>query len=76
MMQNSAINFSVSVDDDITKLNPLIEELSSKYSVRFNTGLDLLTVRHYDKPTRKKLTANKEILMEQRTRHTYRVVLK
>ncbi len=76
MMQNSAINFSVSVDDDITKLNPLIDSLSAKYSIRFNTDLDLITIRHYDKPTRKQLTENKEILMEQRTRHTYRVVVK
>ena len=76
MMQNSAINFSVSVDDDLLRLNALVEELSGKYTIRFNTGLDLLTIRHYDKPTRKKLTANKSILMEQRTRNTYRVVLK
>ena len=76
MMQNSAINFSVAVDDVAQKIEPLIEALSKNYLVRFNSDLELLTIRHYNQEIIDELTAGKQVLMEQRTRQTYRVVLK
>lgn len=76
MMQNSAINFSVAVDDVPERLNPLIEALHRNYAVRFNSGLELLTIRHYNETIIKQLTSGRQKLMEQRTRHTYRVVMK
>lgn len=76
MMQNSAISLSVSVDDDQRKIKPLIGALSVKYQVRYNHGLDLYTIRHYHPDTLQALTAGREILLEQRSRHTLQVVVK
>jgi len=36
----------------------------------------LITIRHYDESTIQKVTKNKEILVQQRTRQTARLVVK
>lgn len=76
MMQNSAINFSVSVDENSFQLNELIEELSKRYQILYNQGLELLTIRHFNDEIFKKLTSNRKILLEQKTRSTLRVLMK
>jgi aspartate kinase len=53
-----------------------VEELAAEYEVRFNEGCDLLTVRHYDEDTLQRLTAGREVMVEQRSRTTARFVLK
>jgi aspartate kinase len=76
LMQNSAINFSICIDRDQAVLEKLKSLLSNTYEVRYNEDLELLTIRHYNKNTVSQLTANKEILMEQKTRQTMRLVLR
>ncbi len=75
MMQNSAINFTICADESAQKFEALRALIQPHYEVRYNSGLELLTIRHYDEATIGKLTAGKQKFMEQRTRHTYRVVL-
>ena len=74
-MQNSALAFSVVVDDT-PRSRQLIEELRKVYEVRYNEGCELVTVRHYDEPTLARLSAGREVLLEQRSRTTARFVLK
>jgi aspartate kinase len=75
LMQNSAISFSVCTDEDPSKTKPLIAELQEQFKVLYNSGLELLTIRNYDQQTITKLTENKTILMEQRSRNTVQMVL-
>jgi len=75
MMQNSAVAFTTCVDND-QRLKPLVMELRRNYEVRWNEGLQLLTVRHPDDATLAKLTTGREILLEQRSRTTARFVMK
>jgi aspartate kinase len=75
LMQNSALAFSVVVDDT-PRSRQLIEELRKAYEVRYNEGCELVTVRHYDEPTLARLSAGREVLLEQRSRTTARFVLK
>ena len=75
VMQNSAINFSVCTDEDPSKTGPLISELQQQFKVLYNSGLELLTIRNYDQQTVSKLTENKTILLDQRTRNTVQMVL-
>ena len=75
LMQNSALAFSVAVDDT-PRSRELIGELRKDYEVRFNEGCELLTVRHFDEATLARLTQGKEVLIEQRSRVTARYVLK
>lgn len=75
LMQNSALAFSVVVDD-VPRSHQLIEALRKGYEVRYNAGCELVTVRHYDEATLAALTAGREVLLEQRSRTTARFVLK
>lgn len=75
LMQNSAISFSVCIDEEGSKTESLIQELQKEFKVLYNSGLELLTIRNYDQPTIDKLLENKTVLMEQRSRNTLQMVL-
>jgi len=75
MMQNSAISFSVCVDN--SKIIPdLIDKLTENYAVSYNSDLELLTIRHYSEETIEELIGSKKIYLEQKSRNTARFVLK
>ena len=76
IMQNSAVSFTVCLDIDVLRLNKLVDLLGDDYVVKYNNGLELVTIRHYDQATIDRVTAEKEILMEQKTRQTARIVMK
>jgi aspartate kinase len=76
LMQNSALSFSILFDRSKTDPYRLIEKFKDQYEVKFNEGLELVTIRHYDAATIERVTTNKELLLEQRTRHTIRIVMK
>lgn len=76
MMQNSAISFSVCTDSDPQKTGPLIAELQQQFKVLYNSDVELLTIRNYDQNTIAKLTENKTIFLEQRSRNTMQIVMK
>lgn len=75
LMQNSALAFSVVVDDT-PRSRALIEDLRRDYEVRYNEGCELVTVRHYDDATLERLVAGRDVLIEQRSRITARFVLR
>ena len=75
LMQNSAISFSVCVDNNQRKLSRLFEELGKDYKVRYNTGLELITIRHYDQATIDRVMEDgKTVLLELRSRLTAQFV--
>ncbi len=76
MMQNSAISFSVCVDEDDFKIKPLIEELQFQFKVLYNQNVQLMTIRNYDNDIVNKLSENKVVLMEQKSRNTHQMVIK
>lgn len=75
-MLNSAISFSVSVDDNADKIEKLIRDLASEFTVKYNKGLELVTIRYYNQQTIDRVTVNKEILLEVKSRHTCQMVMK
>jgi aspartate kinase len=76
LMENSAISFSVCVDKDDYKLEKLFAQIQQSYTVRYNEDLTLITIRHYDDKTIQMLTENKEVILEQRSRQTVRMVVR
>ncbi|WP_285057563.1 aspartate kinase [Pedobacter ginsengisoli] len=75
-MLNSAISFSVSFDHDPAKLEALIADLSVHYKVKYNTGLELVTIRYYNQQTIDRVTVNKNIILEVKSRHTCQIVMR
>ncbi len=76
VMQNSAISFSVCVDHQEEKVAKFIQRLENEYVIKYNTDLSLMTVRHYTEEVIEQLSKDKEILLEQRSRHTSRFVMR
>ncbi len=76
VMQNTALSFSMSVDMDERKVPGLIKALEKDFEVLYNTGLELVTIRHYDHETIERVTRNKEILLEEKSRHTCQMVMR
>lgn len=76
LMQNSALSFSICVDGDIHKLPLLIKALQEDFKVKYNENLELWTIRHYTEDFIQKTLHGKELLVEQRSRNTFQVVLK
>lgn len=70
IMQNSALSFTVCVNDDYIHIPQLIEELKSEYRVLYNRGLQLITVRHYNEHVLAQIQKGRNVLVEQRSRHT------
>ncbi len=73
LMQNSAISFTVCVNNPGHKLQALVDRLSNDFEIFYNDGLELLTIRHFDEEILKKHLCNCEILLEQRSRRTIQV---
>jgi aspartate kinase len=76
VMQNSAISFSISVDNDERKLPDLIQTLQKQYRVLYNDNLELITIRYYDQATIERVTIDKKVLLEVKSRNTVQLVVK
>lgn len=76
LMHNSAISFSFCIGNDRRKTEPLLRFLSGIYETRYNEGLELFTIRHYDNQAIRRVTGNREVLMEIRSRSTVQLVVR
>ncbi len=76
LMQNSAISFSVCMGGDRNQIDQVIEALTKDFNVKYNNGLELVTIRHYDQATIDRVTLNKDILVLQKSRQTARMVMR
>ena len=75
LMQNSAISFSVCVDDK-DSIPQLIEELQTEFAVRYNENVELLSIRHYKEDSAAPFIEGRRVMMEQRSRSMLQMVLK
>lgn len=76
LMENTALSFSICADWDERKIPELIKSLEDEFIVKYNRGLELVTIRHYDQDTIDRVTVNKEILLEEKTRYTVQMVMR
>ena len=76
MIQNSAISFSVCVNNKYKRLEELVLVLRSRFNVEVKEQVDLFTVRHFNDEALQSIRNNgKQILLEQRTVETAQFVL-
>lgn len=76
LIQNSAISFSVCVDNKFNTLEPLLAKLREKFSVKWNENVTLYTIRHFNPAEVKALTENKNVLLKQESKETVQLVIK
>ena len=70
LMQNSALNFSIAVDNDSKKVKLFINALRKDFKVLYNDNLVLKTIRHYNKVAIQEIRERYNIYLEQKTRST------
>lgn len=76
LIQNSAISFSVCLDNKFGGLKTILEELEQKFKVICHEDVSLYTIRHFNDDAVKSLQNGKSVLVEQRGKETVQLVVK
>jgi len=75
VIQNSAISFSVCVDNKFNHLEELLARLRGKFKVTCYDNVSLYTIRHYDEKSIKSLDNGHNVLLKQLTAETMQMVV-
>ncbi len=76
LVQQSAMNFSGAIDKPEHGFEKLIDDLKNKFVVHYNENLELLTIRYYNNEIIQKMTKDRIVFVEQRSRTAARFLLK
>jgi len=76
LIQNSAISFSVCIEDKFVNFRELKNILSKKFKVSYNEKVSLYTIRHFDEKAAKMVEKDKTVLLKQISRETMQIVTK
>lgn len=76
MMHNSAVNFSISIDDTGENVADLLDDLGARYDVQFQKGLELITIRHYNQQTIDRVLVKKAIILELKDSYTCQLLVR
>ncbi len=75
MIQTSALNLSICFDENEKNLQQLIASLEQSFIIRYNIGLQLFTIRHYQPGIENDFIKGKKVFVEQRSRSTLQLVI-
>jgi len=76
LIQNSAISFSVCLDNKFGGLEELLNILKSRFKVVCHEDVSLYTIRHFDEEAIASLKNGHEVILEQRGKETLQLVVK
>ena len=76
LIQNTAISFSVCIEDKYNNFEELRKVLAKKFKVSYNENVSLYTIRHFDENASKVVETNKTILLRQISRETMQIITK
>ncbi len=76
VMRNTAISFSVCVQDETERITNFMEELGTEFKIIKDEGLELITIRHYHQSVINELVKGKIVVLEERIRKTIQLVVK
>jgi aspartate kinase len=76
LIQNTAISFSVCIEDKFGNFPELKSILSKKFKVAYNENVSLYTIRHFTEKAAQMVEENKTVLVKQISRETLQIVTK
>ena len=76
VIQNSAISFTVCVEDKFGNFNHIFEDLAKNFNITYNENVSLYTIRHFSSKDAEKVIAGKTVLLQQVNRETIQIVTK
>lgn len=75
LIQNSAISFSVCIDNKFDKFDAFYDELKTQFTIEVQKGVDLYTVRHFDEASIKTIKDKGNALLTQINKETSQIVM-
>lgn len=76
VIQNSAISFSVCVENKFDTLPELLEKLEERFKVSVTEGVTLYTIRHATEAAINEVAAGKNVLLKQVSSDTVQMIIK
>jgi len=76
LVQQSAMNFSVALERPENGFDDFIAQLKERFIVRYNEGLELLTIRYYTDDVITSMTKDRVVYVSQRTRTAARFLMR
>ncbi len=76
LIQNSALSFSICIEDKFNNFNAFLKDLKLKYHVNYWDNAILYTVRHSTKNAIEKIENKRKVLLKQATQNTVQIVVK
>lgn len=76
LIQNSAISFSVCVEDKFGNFKDVNAILSKRFKVDFTENVTLYTIRHFDEKAAQTVEENKTVILKQVSRETMQIITK
>jgi len=76
LMQNSAISFSICMDNKGQDMLDFISDLQSDFNIKYNEEMELWTIRHYNQEIIDDLIGNRKIYLEQKNRTTVQLLVR
>lgn len=75
VIQNSAISFSVCIDNKFNRLPELLAHLKARFKVNCHENVSLYTIRHFNDKAVQSLEKGKDILLKQLSQETMQMVV-
>jgi aspartate kinase len=75
LIQKTSIDLNLLVDAPELGLETMVLDMRKEYEVKYNTGLTLITIRHYTAESVEKLTSGRKIYIEQYSRLTAKLAV-
>ncbi len=75
LIQNSAISFSVCLEDGYQNFSEFYKKLHPNFKVKYNTNVSLFTVRHFDDDSIKDIQDKGDVLLQQTSRETVQLAI-
>ena len=76
LIQNSALSFSVCIEDKFNNFQQFLSELRLKYHVNYFENVSLYTIRHANEKAISEIEFKGKILLKQATKGTVQVIMK
>jgi aspartate kinase len=75
LIQNSALSFSVCIEDKFNNFNEFHDSIKSKYKINYTKNTTLYTIRHFDENSVTEIEKNNKVLLKQISKETLQVVV-
>ena len=75
LIQNSALSFSVCLEDVFGNFDAFYKELQPKFKIKYNSNVTLFTIRHFDENAINSIEQKGTVLLKQLSRETAQMVI-